>query len=219
MSETRVVISPHLDDETLCLGGSMARWVSHGDHVVVIEMFNDSTICNGKLVDANTRADELQRALDILGVKDIRFVFSGRGLEDNSHNASIGEAVGIIEGMFDSRKNRIHLCVPEATEHQDHRFVSQVGHVLMRMSRADSATFYSYPMPYRAFDKIICGMYIDVTGFLDKKRVALSKFETQVRTTGNMAVENVIMYNKMLGESFGFTGKAFEKVILQRSFV
>lgn len=210
----RYVISPHLDDETICLGGSMARWVEEGDTVTIIELFNDSSVCNGKLVESEVRRNELFNALGFLGIIDVHFVFIDNGFEDNSHLASIGEIVGIIENLIVG--DSVHVYFPCSTEHQDHDFANRVGKVLMRASAGRSRTFYEYPMPYRAFDNVLHGSYIDISSQIFKKSQALACFVSQMRGTGNMSIDSILGFNKALGSVFGMS--ALEKVILQRSF-
>jgi LmbE family N-acetylglucosaminyl deacetylase len=213
----RIVVSPHLDDETICLGGSIAKWVSQGDQVEVIELFNDSTVCNEKIVKGVERKLEFSNVMRVLGSIKSTIVWTDVGYEDNSHLASIGEAVGFIEDKYPKVGN---VCVyfPSNTEHQDHRFANEVGQSLMRASKSHKRfQFYEYPLPYRAFDNVLEGTYIDVTEWVDIKREALSEYKSQMRETGNMSISNIIDFGWTLGKVFG-KNCCLEKIILKRSF-
>jgi len=214
----RLIITPQLDDETICLGGSISKWVEAGDRVEVLPLFNDDTVCNGLLVTASLRRMEFERAMRILGAVPLTPVFAGLGYEDNSHKASIGESIRRVENhlIAVSIREFCGIYFPSVTEHQDHLFANKVGEVLMRASsNFRMCNFYEYPLPYRAFDNVLSGIYIDVEEYLQDKSAALMEYKTQMRGSGNMSINGILEFNQTLGRVFGLD-KALEKVIVRR---
>ena len=69
-----LVISPHMDDETLGVGGTIARHVDSGDNVtvcIVTKRAYDHQF-DPKLVQEEKEAT--RRAAEVLGYEDIRFL-------------------------------------------------------------------------------------------------------------------------------------------------
>lgn len=209
-----VVLSPHMDDETLCLGGTISKWVANGDSVLVVNVFNDSTVCNGRMVSAEERRAEFQSVLAVLGCSGV-CLESTRGHED-SGVCPVGPVIGEVETIL-NRFNANVVLFPSVTEHQDHAFVSKLGDVLMRASGNSRREYLEYPMPYRGLDNVLNGLYVDVTDYVDNKLKALSMYESQVRNNGVIS-DKVILFGKMYGEIFG-TGRVYEKLIPRRKFV
>jgi LmbE family N-acetylglucosaminyl deacetylase len=65
-----LVISPHIDDDVIACGGTMALSVKAGDHVRVLYL----TSRQRKGLPAGTREKEAAAALAVLGVTDFRFL-------------------------------------------------------------------------------------------------------------------------------------------------
>lgn len=213
----RVIISPHLDDETLCLGGAIAKWSDKGDYVHIIELFcADTSVCNGEIVEYNTRVQELCEVQKILGFNSFTILKTSMGYEDDSNSCPIGSVVSEIENMpdfFDSDE----VYFPCATEHQDHEFGNRLGKILMRASANKGKAFYEYPMPYRALDNVLEGEFIDITHYKNIKEHALSKYSSQMRENGVIS-SGVVAFNTIVGQIYG-SGRSYEKVIPKRRFV
>ncbi|MCL5407308.1 MAG: PIG-L family deacetylase [Patescibacteria group bacterium] len=89
--EKVIVFAPHCDDETLGVGGYIAKSVKNGADVVVVLMTNGdghrfSSIeefrkiypnANNYIQSGYTRQEESKKALEILGVKDENILFLG----------------------------------------------------------------------------------------------------------------------------------------------
>jgi LmbE family N-acetylglucosaminyl deacetylase len=72
---TTLVVSPHLDDAALSLGGSLAAWVAAGEHVVVASVYTtgpplaEIAPAMRKFADYATRREEDHGACGVLGVE------------------------------------------------------------------------------------------------------------------------------------------------------
>jgi N-acetylglucosamine malate deacetylase 1 len=63
-----LVVGPHPDDQELGMGGTIARLVDQGHHVLLLDMTNGEPTPHGSV---EMRAKEAAKAADILGVKRV----------------------------------------------------------------------------------------------------------------------------------------------------
>lgn len=127
----RLVIAPHMDDESMGCGGLLAKY-PHDSCVVVV---TDS---------GETRRSEYERALDIMGVAD------GRALdfEDGTTQQRMTELVTALdEVMAEVRPDEVYLPFPSL--HQDHIAVYEAG---MRASRLSMSPGHWVPNGVLVYD-------------------------------------------------------------------
>ena len=119
----RLILSPHMDDESMGCGGLLARYP--GECRVVT--FADS---------GPVRAAEQVRALAVLGVRDYRNL----GLPDGALGERMAELVGVIDAEV--RHYRPHeMYLPFPSLHQDHIALYEAGMRASRISMSESHWF------------------------------------------------------------------------------
>ena len=127
----RLVIAPHMDDESLGCGGLLAKYPGEGVVVVVTR-------------SGEVRAEEHERAMRLLGVSDSRSL----GFEDGTTQQHMADLVrGLDEVMADVRPDEVYLPFPSL--HQDHIGVYEAG---MRSARLSMSPGHWVPNTVLVYD-------------------------------------------------------------------
>ena len=127
----RLILSPHMDDESMGCGGLLARYP---DEAVVLT-FADSGV---------VRADEQRRALGVLGVTR----FENLGLPDRHLGDDLPGLVALIDEAC-TRLRPDELYLPYPSLHQDHIAVYEAG---MRASRISMSPTHWVPPTVLVYD-------------------------------------------------------------------
>lgn len=119
-AKRRLVIAPHMDDESLGCGGLLAKYPADSRVLVVTE-------------SGPTRAAEHQRALDVLGVEPSLCL----GFPDGEANHRMSALVAKFdECLAEFRPNEVYLPFPSL--HQDHIAVYEAGMRACRISMSEN---------------------------------------------------------------------------------
>lgn len=117
-----VVLTPHADDETLGMGGTVAKHALAGDTVTVILIAKHSDV---------ERHWELARACEALGASLMEL--SEPEFRDGTLDQNPKELATAIDDLMRNIKPD-RLYIPYPSQHQDHRAVYEVGVVTSRIS-------------------------------------------------------------------------------------
>jgi LmbE family N-acetylglucosaminyl deacetylase len=185
-----LVIAPHADDETIGVGGTIARRVHEGHevHVAVITGHGDQPhpLWPRDVWD-RVRA-EARRAMDILGVASLTFDEVPAALVAQEAGWKLNRTIGeIVE-----RVRPEVLYVPFLFDlHKDHREIFHAASVAWRSSselgrairsvfcyEVASETHWNAPYVEAGF---LPNTWVDISGYLDAKLRALACYESQVR--------------------------------------
>ena len=180
-----LVIAPHMDDEVLGCGGTIARHVESGDNVFVC--FIAHRVYNHQFNDERNEVEKkhANRAKEVLNYKESVFL----GLNDERLDACIQDIIIPLEGYISKIKPDIVYSSFYGDNHQDHRAVFQAVRVAIRPSakvtprrwllyETPSSTDQSPPIMESAF---MPNHYVDVTEYIDKKVKAYNCYETEKR--------------------------------------
>jgi LmbE family N-acetylglucosaminyl deacetylase len=223
--DSAMVIFAHPDDAEWMAGGTSAKWASEGVEITYVLVTNGSSgetpaypdMTKDRLVAM--RADEQQRAADVVGVKELVML----GLED-----------GYLEPNLDLRRavaREIRRHKPDVVithdptqrtfadfyiNHPDH---IAVGEVVMRSMNPDASSRLMFPelerdeglekhLPKALFlgSFFEGGVYVDIDGWIDRKIEALLSHECQIEDPAGLS-EWVRTQFKAVGEKAG-TGYA-----------
>ena len=192
MPETNriLVIAPHADDETIGVGGTIARRAAEGDevHVVILTGHGDDPhpLWPPALWD-EVRA-EARRAAEVLGVASLNFAEIPAALVADQPKWKLNKIVGDwVEKVAPQT-----LFVPFLFDlHKDHREIfhaasvawrpsSPVGRGIRRVfcSEVQSETHWNAPYVEAGF---IPNTWIDISGHLETKLRAFACYASQVR--------------------------------------
>ena len=192
MSSARRVlaIAPHADDETLGVGGTLARHASEGDEVHVAVVTGHGTEPHPlwpRSAWDRVRA-EAGRAMEILGVRGLHFEDIPAALVADQPSYQLNRAV---QGLVEKVRPEI-LYVPFPFDlHKDHREVFHAVTVAYRASSETGRTvkaIYCYEVqsethlnaPYLEAG-FAPNSWVDISAFLDTKLRALACYESQIR--------------------------------------
>jgi len=180
-----LVISPHMDDEVLGVGGTIARHVSEGDDVYVC--FIAHRVYDHKYDAAKTRFEVecALKAKKVLGYKEAEFF----NLSDERLDASIQDILIPLENYAKKVDPEIVYVCHRGDNNQDHRAVFQAAMVVLRPSanrkikrilcyEVPSSTEQSPPFKEYAF---LPNFYVNIERYLRIKVEALRCYKTEKR--------------------------------------
>ena len=180
-----LIIAPHMDDEVLGCGGTIARHVDKGDSVYVC--FIAHRIYNHKFDKARNEIEKQHaaRAKKILGYKDSVFF----ELQDERLDASVQDIIILLEKYVNDVRPNIVYIPFIGDNNQDHRAVFDAARVVLRpaatsfvnriyMYEVPSSTDQSPPLADNTF---LPNYYVDIAKYIDKKIKTFRCYETEKR--------------------------------------
>lgn len=204
-----LVIVPHMDDEVLGLGATIARRVEEGDEVhvcVVAHRVYDHRF------DERRNQFEMEcarRAQAVLGYKDLRFL----GLLDERLDTCLQDIIVQLESCVREVDPEVVYVNHRGDNNQDHRAVFQAAMVALRPAanpairevlcyETPSSTEQAPPVPEAAF---LPNAYVNVAGYVERKFQALRCYETEARSFPHpRSEEAVLALAKWRGSESGF---------------
>ena len=209
MKKRVLVVAPHPDDETLGVGGTIAKFSSQGDEVFVL-------IVSGHLPPLYSREDyeitvsEAHSAFDLLGVAKSEFLEIPATMIGD---LPLHEFNGKISKIFNEFNPHIVFC-PYPDRHIDHRLVFEsvmvatrpvgVGKDIEIVAAFEtlSETHWNAPHIEPHFTP---NWVIDITKHIDKKLDAMKCYESQVVDfPGPRSIQAVEALAKFRGTQAGF---------------
>ena len=138
---SKIIFSPHIDDAFFSLGGSILKWKSEGEEVVVVDVFSKSnfTFEGLKEVDEVTqlRKQEELKNIEVSGSK-VNFIdfpealLRGHNLGESYPQGVIDEDLVYIEKIkevileYDCEGNELYFPLAVGN-HTDHQLVHKVA--------------------------------------------------------------------------------------------
>ena len=169
----RLILAPHMDDESMGCGGLMAKYPDECEVVTVAD-------------SGPTREAEHARAMEILGVTALRNL----GYEDGEVTPRMSSLVGAIdEVMAETRPDELYLPYPSL--HQDHIAVYEAG---MRSCRVSMSLDHWYPPSVYVYDIAVYDVNLYPTDLrwnvfealteeqVDKKTRACQAYQSEIPT-------------------------------------
>jgi LmbE family N-acetylglucosaminyl deacetylase len=186
-----LVISPHADDETIGMGGTIAKYASGGAAVAVAVMTGHGEDADHPIwprSNWDTVRRELRHACNVLGVAEILF-------EEIPAVAVADQPVWKLNSLTRRVIERVApeiLYVPFPLDlHKDHRELFHsfsvhwrpylpLGHAIREVYTYEVLSETHLNMPYveQAF---VPNRWVDISGFIDLKMKALACYESQMQ--------------------------------------
>ena len=210
-----LVVSPHMDDEVLGVGGTIAKHVENGDEVYVC--FIAHRIYNHKYdkVASDREMDNALKAKKVLEYKEAKFL----NLNDERLDLCIQDILIPLESYISEINPELIYVNHGGDNHQDHKAVFKAVMVAIRPSAAKgikkvlvyespSSTEQSPPIPEYAF---LPNFYVNIEKFINKKIQALKCYERESRKFPHpRSLEGIEILAKKRGLEIGFpTSEAF----------
>ena len=207
--ERVLIIAPHMDDEVLGCGGTIARHIENRDEVYVA--FIAHRIYDHQF---NKEKNDIEKRYalkvkELLGYKECVFF----ELKDERLDSSIQDIIIPLEKYVLNIRPDIVYCPFRADNNQDHRAVFDAARVVLRPSAAPfikksymyetpSSTEQSPPLYESSF---LPNYYVNITGFIDKKIEAFKCYKTEERSYPHpRSKEALKVLAKKRGTEIGF---------------
>jgi LmbE family N-acetylglucosaminyl deacetylase len=180
-----LVIATHPDDEVLGCGGVIARHASRGDRVDVLvvtrgapELYSDDQV--------KVLRKELESAHSILGVSAVHFLDFPAPKLDLVPAHELADAIGAQIGSI---QPSVAYLPHRGDLHSDHRSVfaaslvaaRPIGNrVVRKLLSYETLSETEWAAPV-AEDAFLPSVFIDITGFLEKKKQAMAAYHSQLK--------------------------------------
>ncbi|MBN2483446.1 MAG: PIG-L family deacetylase [Candidatus Omnitrophica bacterium] len=182
-----LVVAPHMDDEVLGMGATIAKHVAAGDEVHVCIIAH--RVYDHKY-DEETNREELEstkKAKDILGYQHLEFL----NLPDERLDGCVQDILIPLEKYYNELNPDILYVNFYGDNNQDHRAVFSAVRILIRsantykvprvlMYEVPSSTDQSPPIPDAIF---VPNFYVDVSGVWQKKIEAFHCYQRERRVS------------------------------------
>lgn len=180
-----LVVAPHMDDEVLGCGGTIAWHVDRGDEVHVCILCNRAYEHSYDDEAIETERECAERARQILGYPHLLFL----DLPDERLYAHLQDALSRVEELIQEIEPEV-VYIPHAEDlHQDHRTVAHVSNIALRAVEAPfarrilayevpSCTGQTFPGAAGAFAP---NVFVDIEEQLSRKLAAMKEYERESR--------------------------------------
>jgi N-acetylglucosamine malate deacetylase 1 len=199
-----LVIAPHMDDEVLGCGATIAKHVDRGDSVNI--MFVAHRVYNHSYDEKKNKIEQSHalKAKKVLGYNDAIFL----GLPDERLDVAVQDIIIPMESHLDRVRPDFVYIPFRGDNNQDHRAVFDAARVILRpvvtpyieniyMYEAPSSTEQSPPLPENVFYP---NYYVDISRFMERKLKALRCYETEKRNYPHPRSEDAV---KILAQKRG----------------
>jgi LmbE family N-acetylglucosaminyl deacetylase len=175
-NERLVVLAPHMDDEVIGCGGTLARHIACGADVTIVFLTDGSrggkpgATASRDAGVAATRKLEARRALQELGIAKIKFLDG----EDGRLRETPGIGIGLRDALEAARPDIVYL--PSfLEEHPDHRAASTL------LAEAVSGTRLAFRChAYEVWTPLFPNCFVRIDSSIDAKRRALAHYQSQL---------------------------------------
>ena len=186
------IIAPHPDDETLGVGGTIAKFAKLGSEISILIMSGHLPPIYPKESFEKTK-EEAERAFNYLGVKNFQFA---KIPATYIHQKPLSEINGIVQNFLNIYKPNI-VFIPFPDRHIDHRVIFDSSVVACRPTHNDfprivlsyetlSETHWNVPGIENTFQP---DFFVDISNEIDVKINALNIYESQIKSIDSRSTE------------------------------
>ena len=210
-----LVISPHPDDETIALGGSIAKLISQGHEVYILTVAGHLPPLY-KRKDYDTTVKEAYKAYDILGVSQSKFLEIPATMIDVEPIHKLNNKISSVINEF---KPKIVFC-PFPDRHIDHRLIFEStlvgtrpvkdGKNIELVAAYETLSETHWNAPYIE-PNFVPNLVIDISMHINKKIEALKCYKSQITLDeGPRSIKSIKSLATFRGTQSGFDyGEAF----------
>ena len=213
-----LVIAPHMDDEVLGVGGSIARHISSGDEVAVCIVANRAY---GHQYDASLieeQKDAARQAQSILGYQHLQFL----DLPDEQLDDKLINIIVPLERVYLDHKPDMVYINHGGDIHQDHQAVYKAARIVCRPTGVHRARMmFAYEIPSSTEQSVsylerqfMPNLYVNIESYLERKIEALTCYKRESRSFPHpRSLEGVRIYAKKRGTEAGLSAAEAFSVI------
>lgn len=178
-----LVVAPHPDDEVLGCGGSIAKHTHDGDSVSLC-IATEAYTPDWSEEYIQTKEVEIGTVTDLLGIDDVYTLGFQTAKCDESAQKQLNDTFREVVAEVDP--DRVYLPHPSDLHH-DHGKIFEAGLVATRPHTESVSCVYAYETVSETewgYDapEFSADVYVDISGYLEKKVEAMETYETEVRT-------------------------------------
>lgn len=223
MNQTKqrvLVLSPHCDDETYGMGGTILKLRAQGAEVFCLVL-----VCgelqfehSGQIVTRQERIDEFERVKQQLGCDGLVLPFTEETRMDRVPIADVVSSIEKVQDKFEA--DTWYMIGPSF--HQDHRVVFEAAMAAARPTRkVYPRQIFRYELPTYSGNPrewaFIPHVYEDISPFLEGKLAASALYKTQIRPQGMLSLDAIRRFAQTRGfESRCEAAECFEVVRIVR---
>lgn len=213
-----LVITPHCDDETYGLGGTILKRIKAGDELYV------TAVCAGEInfehagvISRVEREKEFLFVLKTYKCSGELLSFTQESLLDTIPTRDIVDQIQKIQDKFQANV----WYIPGESYHQDHRKVFEACAAAARPTRKYiPKEIYSYEHPLYSWNpptwRFTPQVYENIGEFLDKKIEICKLYKTQLRD-GPLSIRHIKDYSIACGTEAGMeAAERFEVIRILR---
>jgi N-acetylglucosamine malate deacetylase 1 len=181
-----LVIAPHMDDEVLGCGGTIARHVQEGDELDVVVACNRAYNREYDQEAIEIEKANALKAKDILGYRQLHFL----SLPDERLYAHLQELLEGLEQVIAKVKPSVVYTCNAGDLHQDHRTVAHASNIALRAAASglsvDRVMAYEVPSgTEQAFpgtvEPFAPNAFVDIDKQIGLKIAAMAAYERESR--------------------------------------
>ena len=210
-----LIVTAHLDDFELGMGGSAARMAAMNYDVTVI------VLCKGDRPGVENVCSSREKACEDnirqLGFNLIRYNYSDTKLDQISQT----ELCDVIYSVISLANPEIVYTHYSRDVHKDHCIVSDVTRVACRMRESSSVKeLYEFSIPGSTewgFNVSGFNKFVDISQYTSKKMSLISQYQTELRSPPDpMSLDMIITRDEYHGSLCGYMSAEVFKTIYIR---
>ncbi|MBI4577678.1 MAG: PIG-L family deacetylase [Planctomycetes bacterium] len=201
-----LIISPHADDESYGCAGTIGRMKDLGAEVFVVcvsvgDLAHYSH--DQRFVEGRTRVEEFSRVMEFLRVDDWDILYTDAQTHERLDRLPRRELIEKFEATGKLALDRVRptmLALPAISYNQDHEAVFRAGFTAARPGDPTLKAFQPIVLAYDNTalfwslerERFHPNLYVDITGYLDRKLQALEMHASQRKASVHHAsLDNV----------------------------
>ena len=202
--KTALIVAPHPDDAELAMGGAIAKMITTGWNVCIVDLTDGEPTPFGS---KERRAKETQQASDILGIKErICLDMSNRNLEPTLQNRrKLAEVIrlnrpDILFAPVMPDWHPDHKAALELTEAA--RFEAKYHKIDMAGDPHWTPKLWLYYSPHRRRFARPC-VIMDISDVWKKKLAAIKAYQSQLKNSSDTGICNLLERIEITAKYFG----------------
>ncbi|MFC2166764.1 PIG-L deacetylase family protein [Acidobacteriota bacterium] len=213
-----LVISPHMDDEVIGLGGVICKYIKEGYHLKVCFVCNRAYEHKYKEELIEEEKNNALKAKGILRYQEHTFL----DLYDEKTDEKLINVIIPIENIVQSYKPNIVFIPHKGDINQDHRSVFDASMVALRSySSPFVEAIYSYEVPSSTEQSasfveytFLPNFYVNIKEYIETKKEALSCYQKEKREFPHpRSIKAIEILAQMRGIAVNFEyAEAFEVI-------
>ena len=198
-------LAAHPDDETLGVGGTLARHAADGDALTLVVATRATAPRGSEAVSAEKRRECLAAATR-LGIDDVRF------LDFPTMHLNALPAIDVNDAVareIERARPQVVYAPPCDDLNRDHAVIFDAALVATRpLGGREAPTLYSYEIPtttrFNLASRWTANTYVDISDFVETKLAAMREYASELRPSPHpRSEESIRVFGRERGAAVG----------------